>query len=329
MQVEIVIPPWAELIASDHTDMERNPHPVDAQKVSSFSLKLPDDVYFEYAFIDAEGRMRADPENPLRADNPWYPEVSAIHGPEYRASPYAALPEESERSTLERHRLNSERLQAVRRVAVYTPHGQHGADLPLVLVHDGTAFMRVGRLQRVLEVLVEEGRARPARLAFVEPVDRTAEYGFGDDYLRFTMDELLPFLDREYPSSGERIAVGASLGGLMSARLGLLQSEEFSAVKFSAVATFSGAFLGSPEDRDFYGSDKSWVLDRIRSGKALPLRWYVDVGTIEWLTDVNREVAVELARNGCVHEYGERNAGHNWVNWRNGMAAALSFVLAP
>ncbi len=65
MKAEIRVPTWAASLISDHTDMIRNPHPLDAAKVSRFSLVLPDDGYFEYAFLDASGSVRADPENPL------------------------------------------------------------------------------------------------------------------------------------------------------------------------------------------------------------------------------------------------------------------------
>ena len=73
MDLEIQIPEWATHIVSDLTDMDRNPHEVSREKVSSFSLDLPDDVYFEYAFLDAEGTMKADPANEVRGKSIWYP----------------------------------------------------------------------------------------------------------------------------------------------------------------------------------------------------------------------------------------------------------------
>lgn len=324
MEAEINIPEWATHIASDHTDMDRAPQPVDAGKVSSFRLTLPDDVYFEYAFIDAEGDMKADPVNELGASNPWYPSASAIVGPSYRPSPYAQLGEETARGSLERHRLTSERLDRIVRVNVYTPEEYSGQTLPLVLVFDGTAFLRLAGLPRVLEALVAEGEARPARLVFIEPNDRSSEYGFNDEYRSFILGELLPFLDHDYPVGKERIVLGASLGGLMSATLALLHPEEF-----GGVVSFSGAFLGSPEEREFYASRHSWVVERVRESKALPLRWYAEVGTIEWLTGVNRELHRVLVDKNYRHGYRERNAGHNWVNWRNGLADALRFALDP
>ena len=324
MQAEITIPSWATHLVSDHTDMDRSPHPVDAAKVSSFKLTFPDDVYFEYAFLDQEGRMKADPRNELRGKNPWYPEVSAITGPEYRPGRFAELPDEQATGSLDRHRLESDPLKGVRRINVYTPEDRTDSELPLLLVQDGTAFLRLAGLPTVLEALIEEGRVRPARLVFVEPADRTSEYGFEEDYRDFTLEELLPFLQRTYASSEERLLLGASLGGLVSATLALLHPEVF-----RGVATFSGAFLGTPDDRDFYRSQESWVVERVRQSGKLPLRWYSEVGTIEWLTDVNRELHKVLLEKGSEHEYRERNAGHNWTNWRNGLADALEFLLRP
>ena len=324
MQAEITIPDWARHVVSDHTDMDRSPHPVDSNRVSSFRLKLPDDVYFEYAFLDEEGQMRADPRNEVRAQNPWYPEVSAIVGPDYRASPYAELPAEAATGQLDRHRFESEALGGTRRVTVYTPQ-QHGSrQLPLLLVQDGTAFLRLANLAGVLETLLTEERVVPARLAFVEPVDRTVEYGFEEPYRRFTLEELLPFLAAEYPSDGQPLLMGASLGGLVSATLALLHPH-----RFAGLATFSGAFLGTPENRDFYGSQRSWVLERLAATEDLQLRWYSEVGTIEWLTEVNQRVHRELERRAAEHAYRERHAGHNWTNWRNGLADALEFLLKP
>jgi enterochelin esterase-like enzyme len=321
MQAKIDIPPWAAHIVSDFTDMDRSPQPVDAARVSSFTRALPDDVYFEYAFLDGEGRMRADPANPSRAQNPWFLEASAILGPDYRASPYASLPDSLASGTLERHRFPGT-AGGTRRLSVYTPGGHEGASLPLCLVFDGTAFLRVGGLNKVLEALVAEGRATAARLAFLEPQDRSREYGFDEEYLLFIEGDLWPFLERNYPGSDRRMLMGVSLGGLLSATLALRAPG-----RFEGFATFSGAFLGAPDDLDFYRSKRSWVLDCIRSLERPAARWHSEVGTIEWLTGVNREVRDALEASGYDHRYRERNAGHNWVNWRNGLADALEFLL--
>lgn len=321
MKLRLNVPEWATHIVSDLTDMDRNPHPVDAAKVRSFTVELPDDVYFEYAFLDADGVMRADPERVGRADNPWYGEVSAVCGPNYRPDAYAA-PTPLPLGKTRRLRLEAPYLGGTRRVTLYTPRGLEGRALPVVYVQDGVAFYRYAKLHLVLEHLLKDGLARPAHLAFIEPVDRTEEYGFNEAYRAFVLEGVLPEVEGTVPVTDERIALGASLGGLASTLLALDDPE-----RFRTVVTFSGAFLGTPGDRRFYASKASWVLDELRAREGLPLRFYTETGTLEWLTEINREVAAALREKGYEHRYAERHAGHNWTSWKDGFRGALSFAL--
>lgn len=328
MKLRFNVPDWATHIVSDLTDMDRNPHPVDASRVKSFTLELPDDAYFEYAFLEETGTLRADPERAARADNPWYGEVSAVYGPTYKADLYAE-PEtigegEVELGETVRVRLESRILSQTRRLSIYTPKGFENEALPVVYVQDGVAFYRYARLQLVLENLLAGGLIRPAQLVFLEPIDRSAEYGFSEAYRKFVLDEAIPEAETRVSVTDERILLGASLGGLVSVLLALDAPE-----RFRSVATFSGAFLGTPENRDAYTSRASWVLDELKRREALPLRFYTETGTLEWLTAVNREVAQVLDEKGYEHRYRERSAGHNWTSWKNGFRDALTFVLKP
>ena len=323
MQVDFIIPEWATQVISDLTDMERSPHKVDASKVRKFSVDLPDDAYFEYAFIDEAGEVRPDPDNDVEADNPWYPDASAILGPNYKPSSYAD-PELKAEGRVLRKRLESRHLGQTRRLIFYTPKGFGEEKLPTIYVQDGTAYYRIARLADVLETLLKENLIRPAHLVFIEPIDRSAEYRFNPDYRAFISDEVLPLVEEELNTTNERIAMGASLGGLLSATLALHHPETF-----QTVVAQSGAFLGSPEELDFYAGKSSWVLEALKERQALELRWYVEVGTLEWLTDINRKVREALKEKGCDVTYNERNAGHNWTNWRNGLADALQFALKP
>lgn len=322
MDLEIHTPDWATHIVSDLTDMERNPHPVDAAKVSSFTLELPDDVYFEYAFLDANGKMRADPDIDKRADNPWYPEVSAVFGPTYEPDTYAE-PKLEAQGEVRRHRLESKVLSQTRRLTTYTPKGYEAEPLPTVLVQDGTAYYRVARLADVLETLLADELVRPAHLLFVEPLDRAEEYRFNPAYRQFICDEVIPFADNTLAITQERIAMGASLGGLMSATLALHHPE-----LFQTVVAQSGAFLGTPEDMDFYRSEDSWLAVKLEAEEAKDVRWYVECGTLEWLSAVNRRIRDALEGGNYDYQYLERHAGHNWTNWKNGLSHALRFALA-
>ena len=325
MELEINIPDWATHIVSDLTDMDRNPHEVDKERVSRFSLNLPGDVYLEYAFLDAEGEMKADPENEVRGRSIWYPEVSAVYGPEYEAEPYAQIDEEEvDVGETKRERLKSDLLNQTRRLSLYTPQGYEDEPLPVIYIQDGTAFYRFAKLHLTLEKLIKDDLVRPAHLVFIEPMDRAKEYGYNETYRRFIFEEVIPLVEDELKTTDERTAMGASLGGLASTLLAWDKPDVF-----GTVVAFSGAYLGTPESKEFYWDENSWFLEALKSEEVKPIRFYNDVGTLEWLTDINKEVAEVLDEKGYEHVFETRNAGHNWVNWKNGFRGALEFALKP
>ncbi|MGL4608429.1 MAG: alpha/beta hydrolase [Trueperaceae bacterium] len=318
MNVTIHTPSWAKFIVSDFTDMDRSPQTV---KNETLSFELPDDAYFEYAFLDAEDTMQLDPTNSTKAENPWFPNASAILALNYKADIYANPTVKAEGYIL-RPRIESKHLQQTRRIITYTPKGYEHQALPVIYVQDGVAYYRIAKLAEVLEQLLSESLLKPAHLVFIEPIDRMDDYRFNASYRAFITDELIQLIDKELKTTIERMAMGASLGGLMSATLALEHPE-----LFQTVITQSGAFLGSPTEPDFYKGKSSWVLETLENSDRLPLRWYTETGTIEWLTDINRKVHEVLEQKNYDHAYAERNAGHNWTNWRNGLGNALKFAL--
>lgn len=321
MKLDINIPDWATHIVSDLTDMDRNPHEVNKEKVRRFSLDLPDDAYFEYAFLNAEGEMKADPENEVRGRSIWYPEVSAVYGPEFETDPYTEV-EEVNAGETKRERIESNLLGQTRRLSLYTPKGYEDKALPVIYVQDGVAFYRFAKMHLTLEKMIADDLIRPAHLVFIEPIDRAKEYGYNEDYRRFVFEEVIPLAEDRLKTTDERIAMGASLGGLVSTLLAWNKPEVF-----GTVVAFSGAYLGTPESKDFYWDEASWFLETLKSEDAKPIRFYSDVGTLEWLTNVNKEVAGVLNEKGYEHVFETRNAGHNWVNWRKGFRGALEFAI--
>lgn len=326
MDLDVTIPRWARQVVSDLTDMDRAPRPVDASRVARFRLSLPDDVYFEYGFVDQEGRIRADPEVAERADTPWYPELSCVRGPRYRPHPLASPDPQLAVGRSRRLRFE-DATGATRRATLYEPAGLSGP-APLVLVHDGTAYQRIANLPAVLEASLAAGRVRPARLAFVDPSRpglRTEEYGFGDAYQAFLRDVMVPRLRDEADAEGGLLLLGASLGGLASTSLALHDPDSV-----AGLALQSPAFLGAPDERTFHGTERSWLLDTLDAdARALPWRIYQEVGTMDWLHDVNAKAAGRFAERADAHRYEVRAAGHNWTFWRDGVAQALEHMLPP
>ncbi len=323
MQVKIKVPSWAKHILSDFSDWHRNPQLISEVAPNGlWRIELSEDAYFEYAFLDADGKQRSDPKNNNTVANPWFPAARAITGPNYKPDPYSQI-KDIEENKLVRYRLESEHLGQMRRITSYTPLNHKYEALPVIYVQDGVAYYRVAKLHFVLEKLIAEKKIRPAHIVFIENIDRELEYSYFFPYRQFMIEEVVPHAKANLACTNERIVMGASLGGLVSSVLAWENPE-----MFQSVVTQSGAFLGSPEDKDFYKSKHSWLLERLKHEETKPLRWYCETGTLEWLHKINSDIAGVLKEKDYNYQYQERNAGHNWVNWRNGLSSALSFVLA-
>jgi len=319
MRVDLKAPSWATHLLSDRSDWNKGPVPVNRM----VPFDLPDDVYFEYAYVDQDGNRRPDPGNDNPILNPWWEFASNLRGPAYRPHPLSQISAVAPAGQVVRLKFESRLLHETSRFLIYSPPGMARTALPHILFQDGKAYFGWGKVPQVLDRMMESGRVGPAHLIFVPPKQRTAEYAFNPLYRQFLMKELLPFVESRIPCDGRRAVWGASLGGLLGAQL----AWEYSDV-FQKVVAQSGAFLFS-EDMDLtnpFAGNESFVR-QVGEEASKNLQWHLDCGTLEWLLDSNRHLAKVLKDRGMPVRLLERSAGHNWINWRNGIAPALEFVL--
>ncbi len=297
-------PPGARDLVGDFTDWKRNPIPISGPVRLEF---LPG-AYLEYAFLDAEGRPLADPEAPRPAENPWWPYARAFTTAGWReqAPPRA----EVEKARLRRERAFSEPFFAERKVIVYEPPSPPRA---AILVQDGIAFFRLGKMAEVAEALYWKGEIHPVRIVFLEPEDRDREYRMDPRYRAFALEEIAPRFAGGLPLG----LWGASLGGL--AALWLWQT----AGEVAFAMAHSPALKAVPGGSDAY-AEREWLTERLdrREGRV-----YLEVGRFEWLLGPTRRFAARLADLGVAHDYRERPSGHNWVTWRQGIAPGLRYLL--
>lgn len=317
-------PPGAVALVGDFTDwFKRDPLPIERGEVR---VKLPRDSWTEYAWLNAEGKAFADPDNPRRSLNPWWPYPRAVEVGTYARHPLWDAPAAPAPGTAERLAWEGTVFPGTRRAYVYRPANHTvTADTPVFYVQDGVAFYRTGKLGELLDKAVAAGLVPPAVLVFVEPGDRSVEYYLNDDYLHFLTREVFPRVEGEAGVTPRvRGLWGASLGGLISLHLGARHPE-----LFSRVVAHSGAFIAHPDRRAEVDTVLAgeWLRARLEGDAPEHLRISLDSGVLEWLLAPNRRLAASLADLGVEHQYREYASGHNWVTWRSALPEALLYAL--
>jgi enterochelin esterase-like enzyme len=318
MQRTRLIPPdWAVEVIHDLTAWHRRPVPV-STLADGFSF--PDDFYFEYAYVDADGNRRPDPDNP-RSENAWYDYARAVAGPAYRPDRYNFGARQVEPAgTLDRCELSAGGWFGRRhRYDVYTPPGPAGARLPLLLVHDGYAMQRHGRLPAVLDALITDGRIPPLRAVFARPRDRFADYWFDDETLRYELIDLIPAVEADRPSTGERFLLGFSLGATAALMMAI-----YAPGAFRSIAAIAPMLNGRPGKVREVVDGPELVRDRLEAAPVLPPRLVTGCGTLDWTHAAHLRLLAGLARRGDVEvDAVSVTAGHNWTAWRNMLADVL------
>ncbi len=305
-------PPKARYLIGDFTDWKERPIEIFGPLI----LEFPEGAYVEYAFMDEHKKPFADPDQDTKAHNPWwrYPRAFALP----RHAPGPVPKSRTLRGEVHRHVIDSSVLGTQRRYYVYESPEPPVAE---VYVQDGVAYYRTGRFHQVADALWRSGAIDPVRLIFVEPVDRNHEYWFNERYAAFLREELPAEIAQTYGKTARRGLWGASLGGLASAWMALLDPG-----LYDFVGLQSAALKAKPGGAGAY-KDPEWLLERYLEAQTLPERIYQEVGRLEWLLAANRRFAAMLADCKVNHAYRERASGHNWYTWRQGLAPGLRFLL--
>jgi enterochelin esterase family protein len=281
------------------------------------TLALPADAYIEYAFL-RNGRRTRDPFNPRTTPNGLGDTNHFFHMPGAGPTPLARRTPSGPRGTLTRHVVDSQFLTASRQraVALYRPPAP--GPYPLLVVWDGTDYLRRAKLAAMVDNLIAHKRIRPLAMALIANggAARGVEYGCSDLTLVFLKREILPLARkhlnllslRKHP--GAYGVLGASMGGLMALYTGLRMPEVF-----GRVLSQSGAFE--------FPRHAAVTTELVQRGPRRPLRIWMDAGRFEWLLPINRRMARLLKSKRYAVTYHEFNAGHNYPAWRDDVANGL------
>jgi enterochelin esterase-like enzyme len=288
------------------------------------TLTLPRDSYVEYAFENVEGKRVKDPLNPHVVSNGLGGTNHFFHMPESRPTPLARPRRDGPRGVVTRHLVDTKEFCMGRQRAVHLYAPPTSEPCPLVVVLDGTDYLKRTKLPTIVDNLIAQGRIRPVALAMVPnggPA-RTVEYFCSEATLLFFLEQVLPLARQELnlvdetQVPGAHGVLGASLGGLMGLFMGLRAPGVF-----GHVLAQSGAF--SVWNRDF------GVFELARLAPSRPLDVWMDCGHFEALVEGNQRMLPVLQASGHRVEYREYHGGHSYSAWRDDLWRGLEWLFAP
>jgi enterochelin esterase-like enzyme len=276
-----------------------------------YQLTLPADAYMEYAYVDGEERL-PDPFNPRTITNGVGKFNHYFYMPGAAPTPLAERNPEVRHGLVTRHVVRCEDMIASGRRTVYLYRPPVGWRVPLVVVWDGSDYLRRARLPAILDNLIAQQRIHPVALAMIQNGGRARaiEYACSEVTLGFLIKCVIPLAQANLRLTkierGGYGVLGASMGGLMALYTALRLPHIF-----GNVLSQSGAF-GS-EERD------SVVFDLLRYGPHLPIKIWMDVGHYDFpdLLAANQRMDELLMEKGYPVIFRQYNGGHNFPSWRD------------
>lgn len=301
------------------------------------ALAMPNGTRLEYQIEVVEwGQPRSinDPLNPFEARNPFgQNSVCRAHG--YSVPPWA-LNDPAARAGLQRSlTIPSAALNRPVPITIYLPASftmEPEHRYPLLVLHDGTDYLRHAAADTVLDNLIHRGLVPEFVVAFCDPSDRLTEYADDERHARFVADELVPYLERHLPLIGKRDARclgGASFGAVATLSTAIRYPETFGRLLLQ-----SGSFAGAsdeciePSDHDIWRP----VYDFVRRYRDDPVKVadhvFMSCGLLEPMISENRAMHPLLKGAGMQVVLGEVLDGHTWGCWRDMIGIGLPWLFA-
>lgn len=286
-------------------DIFKRVHP--ASTLYYLKKEFPIDARLSYRFLSEDRGSFNDPLNPNTVQevfgNNTYLRMPGYTAPEYLEKPARAVPHGVVRSLLIKNSGRNDDFS--RNVAIYIPNGMRlKGKVRFLYVHDGAQAIDIGRYIDVLDNLYYyEPHTLKVIVVFVPPVDRHGEYMLNPKFARWNARTLAPQVEKFLKVSSAaklRAISGSSLGGLLAGYTALMHPNVF-----GNVAIQSGSFW----------FDEKAIIKAYSLKKKLPVRFYIQTGTINDAQEGSHEMLTVLQQKGYEVTYRETNESHNWANW--------------
>jgi len=261
---------------------------------------------------------------------------------------------------LESLRLNSSLLNRAVKYSIYLPPDYYVSNrrYPVVYLLHGysdneTSWVQFGEADRILDEQIKSGALPP--MIVVMPDGGVTWYM--NDYqgkVRYEdmfVQEFIPHIDSLYRTRTQReyrALSGLSMGGEGSLLLAMHHPDLFGSCAALSAAVFTEETMANtPDDR--YNNTFAMLFsgpvkgeERITThfkrnsplvlARSMPeadlkkVRWYMDCGDDDFLSDANATLHIELLKRKVPHEYRVRDGAHTWTYWRTGLPDALTFI---
>jgi enterochelin esterase-like enzyme len=194
---------------------------------------------------------------------------------------------------------------APRIVQVYIPHGmKRSGKAHYLYVNDGAQAVTIGKFVNVLDNLFyHEPHVPKTIVVFVPPVERHEEYMMSKTFADWYVTSLVKQVERKTRFRSDahlRTVQGASLGALFAMYLGMEHYKLFRNI--------------AAQSPSFWIEDFA-IVRQLAKRKALPLRIYLQTGTINDAEVGARKMLRVLQAKEYDTIYRESNESHNWANW--------------
>ena len=208
---------------------------------------------------------------------------------------------------------------------IYLPNNANTyEDLPTLYITDGQSYAKQGRMVSALDKGISEGKIKPVIAVFVDPRDpdnlgnnrRNEQFFCKKDYVDFFTTELVPLIDRTYPTSSlreDRVILGVSFGGFNAGCFGLM-----------ATPYFGGIAMNSPAHGEFV----RYLKRQYEKFEKKNLKIYLSVGSNKDNRRPVRQLKKALDKKGYDLTYSQNFHGHNWDNWKPLLPEVLTTFFA-
>jgi len=250
--------------------------------------------------------------------------------------------------------LKSSILNMERKYSVYLPPDYETSDRSypvLYLLHGGgddqTGWVQFGEVLHIADKAIKEGKS--TSMIIVMPDANTGRRGYfntlrGDfQYEDFFFKEFIPFIEKTYRIRAEkqyRAVAGLSMGGGGTTMYALHHPELFSAAcplsasvrrrtnnRFGRSTDTVGLQL-SDEQIDNYNKqhDAVYLVENMPDDQRTQVRWYIDCGDDDFLSEANSLLHVAMLQKEIPHEFRMRDGAHTWTYWRESLPEVLDFI---